>query len=124
MRAVRTFGDYLRWESARRDGVLRDQRRQRLTDGPHVRSEGRAEAPANGLGLNVMMSGKSGFDICSELKGNEKRHRIPIILPAAVAKGTDLTEQDLIRKTSADDCLSKPFQSRELFTRIQKLPGD
>ena len=71
--------------------------------------------------LDVMMPGKSGFDICSELKRSEKFRHIPIILLTAVAKGTGLSDQDMIRKTGADGCLSKPFQSKELFARIQKL---
>jgi two-component system response regulator VicR len=73
--------------------------------------------------LDVMMPGRSGFEICSDLKANVKFRHIPIILLTAVAQGSGITDEQWKARSGADEFVSKPFQTRELIQRIEKLLG-
>jgi two-component system alkaline phosphatase synthesis response regulator PhoP len=66
--------------------------------------------------LDIMLPGRSGFDICREL-----RHRgidIPILM--LTARG-GLTDRVTGLKLGADDYLAKPFEVSELLARIEAL---
>ena len=67
---------------------------------------------------DVMMPGKDGFEVCSNLKTDVRTDHIPIILLTAKVSDTD-------RLTGishgADAYLSKPFIKAELLTRIDHL---
>ncbi|MEO1409221.1 MAG: two-component regulator propeller domain-containing protein [Bacteroidota bacterium] len=67
---------------------------------------------------DVMMSDTDGYELCAQLKANDKTNHIPIILLTAKA-----TDQDRLRGLSrgADAFITKPFQQAELFIRIEEL---
>lgn len=67
---------------------------------------------------DVMMPVKDGFQVCKELKTDERTDHIPIVILTAKA-----TSQDKIRGLShgADAYLSKPFLQEELLTRLEQL---
>ncbi len=73
--------------------------------------------------LDVMMPGRSGFEICSDLKNNFRFRHIPIILLTAVAQGSGISDAQWKERSGADDFISKPFQTRDLIQRIEKLLG-
>jgi DNA-binding response OmpR family regulator len=66
--------------------------------------------------LDIMLPGKSGLDVCLDLR--QRRVQIPILM---------LTARDLIAdkvvglKFGADDYLTKPFDVLELLARIEAL---
>jgi two-component system, OmpR family, response regulator len=62
--------------------------------------------------LDVMLPGKSGLDLCRELR---ERSDVPIILLTARGEEADRV---LGLELGADDYLAKPFSSRELLARI------
>jgi two-component system alkaline phosphatase synthesis response regulator PhoP len=64
--------------------------------------------------LDVMMPGKSGFEICKELapKG------IPVLLLTA---RSDELDRILGLELGADDYLTKPFSPRELVARVKAI---
>lgn len=67
---------------------------------------------------DLMMPGKDGYEVCSELKNHELTSHIPIIL--LTAKGALESKIEGLR-TGADDYLTKPFHSEELLVRMENL---
>ncbi len=66
--------------------------------------------------LDVMLPGKSGFDVCKELRANGDK--TPVIM--LTARG-QIDDRVLGLKLGADDYLSKPFEMAELLARIEAL---
>ena len=67
---------------------------------------------------DVMMPGKDGFQLCAELKSDEKTCHLPVILLTARA-GEENRLQGL--ETGADVYLTKPFNARELLVQAANL---
>jgi len=65
--------------------------------------------------LDVMLPGKSGLDVCRELR---ERSDVPVILLTARDEEADRV---LGLETGADDYLVKPYSPRELLARIQAV---
>ena len=66
--------------------------------------------------LDVMLPGKSGYDICRELRG--KKVTTPILM--LTAKGQEI-DKVVGLDLGADDYVTKPFGVRELLARIHAL---
>jgi len=66
--------------------------------------------------LDVMLPGKSGYDICRELRG--KKIATPILM--LTAKGQEI-DKVVGLDLGADDYVTKPFGVRELLARIHAL---
>lgn len=66
--------------------------------------------------LDVMLPGKSGYDICKELRA--QKVAVPILM--LTAKGQEL-DKVVGLNLGADDYVTKPFGVRELLARIQAL---
>lgn len=68
--------------------------------------------------LDVMMPGMDGFDVCAQLKHDEKTRLIPVIFITALGD-----RKSRIRgiEVGGDDFLTKPFDRLELSARVKSL---
>ncbi|PIE61385.1 MAG: DNA-binding response regulator [Desulfobacterales bacterium] len=66
--------------------------------------------------LDVMMPGKSGYDVCQAVRTRDKT--IPVIM--LTAKGEEI-DKVVGLKLGADDYITKPFGIHELLARIEAV---
>jgi two-component system, OmpR family, alkaline phosphatase synthesis response regulator PhoP len=66
--------------------------------------------------LDVMLPGRSGFDVCRELRA--RGSNTPILMLTARSQVEDKVQG---LKIGADDYLTKPFEMAELLARIEAL---
>ena len=81
--------------------------------------------PPDAVVLDVMMPEKDGYDVCKELKANEKYTDIPVILLTAVGShvtSTRYSHHDGM-STEADDYIAKPASAEEITESIKRLLG-
>ncbi len=71
--------------------------------------------------LDVMMPGKTGFEICSTLKSDERYRNIPILIVSAVTQGSGKSDEHWKELSSADAFISKPFRAQQLMQCIEEL---
>jgi putative two-component system response regulator len=67
---------------------------------------------------DVIMPGKSGYELCRELKENPATRLIPFVLITGL---TDRQDRVLGIESGADDFLNKPIFPEELFARVKSL---
>ena len=68
--------------------------------------------------LDVVLPGRSGFEICRELKRSENTNQIPIILCST--KGTEM-DKFWGMKQGADAYIPKPIDQEELVRKVKEL---
>jgi CheY-like chemotaxis protein len=68
--------------------------------------------------LDIMMPKLSGYEVCEQLKRDDKHRDIPILMVTALNERGDIEKAVL---AGCDDFLSKPVNSLELKTRVRSL---
>ena len=68
--------------------------------------------------LDVVMGGKSGFEMCRSLKANATTKPIPVILCSSKSTEADKMWGDVV---GADAYISKPVNREELLDKVQQL---
>ena len=73
--------------------------------------------------LDVMLPGKTGFEICSILKGDERLRHIPILFLSAITQGSGKSDEHWRQLSNADAFISKPFRAHQLVQSVEELLG-
>lgn len=68
--------------------------------------------------LDVNMPEMSGFDVCQNLKGNDKTREIAIIMFTANVQTSDYSKASNL---GADDFIEKPFSPKDLRAKLHDL---
>jgi PAS domain S-box-containing protein len=66
--------------------------------------------------LDIMMPGMSGFDVCEQLKADERTRDIPVIFISAVDDTFDKVKGFML---GGVDYITKPFQEEEVLVRVR-----
>ncbi len=79
--------------------------------------------PPDAIVLDVMMPEKDGYEVCAELKHDEKYSDIPIVMLTAVADHVGSTRYSHSDGMSmeADDYLPKPASADEITQSVKSL---
>jgi two-component system alkaline phosphatase synthesis response regulator PhoP len=85
------------------------------TDGPRGLARATGE-PFDLIILDVMLPGKSGFDVCREIR--QQGSDVAILMLTAK---TQVIDRVVGLKLGADDYLAKPFDPSELLARVEAL---
>jgi len=70
--------------------------------------------------LDVMMPGRSGFEVCQAVRADESLAGVRILMLSAKGRDTDLAKGGAL---GADAYMTKPFATRELAERVRELLG-
>ncbi len=70
--------------------------------------------------LDVMMPGKTGFDVCQELRAMPDFKDMPIVMLTAKGRDTDLAKGLAMGATAY---LAKPFSTKEIAAKVRELLG-
>jgi DNA-binding response OmpR family regulator len=79
----------------------------------------RSERPALVL-LDVMMPGKSGFEVCQAVRADESLAGVRILMLTAKGRDTDIAQG---LGVGADGYVTKPFSTKELAARVREMLG-
>ena len=75
-----------------------------------------AAEPPDHLLLDLILSGMDGYEVIQKIRENETESRLPIIVITALP---DINWRVRALDLGADDLLQKPFDHKELLTRIK-----
>jgi DNA-binding response OmpR family regulator len=86
-------------------------------DGDEALAQLRAHRPDIVL-LDVMMPGKTGFEVCQAVRADEALARTKVLLLSAKGRDIDIAQG---LGVGADSYMTKPFSTRELAARVRGL---
>jgi two-component system alkaline phosphatase synthesis response regulator PhoP len=81
--------------------------------------------PPDAIVLDVMMPEKDGYELCKELKADDKFCSIPVLLLTAVASHVTSTRYSHAdgMSTEADDYIAKPASAEQILESLKRMLG-
>lgn len=70
--------------------------------------------------LDVMLPGRSGYDILRDLRGEETTSKLPVMMLTARGQTKD---RELAERLGADVFLTKPFSNNEVRDHVRRMIG-
>jgi DNA-binding response OmpR family regulator len=70
--------------------------------------------------LDVMMPGKSGFEVCQAVRADESLAGVKILMLTAKGRDTDVAQGLAM---GADGYMTKPFSTKDLAARVRDMLG-
>jgi DNA-binding response OmpR family regulator len=70
--------------------------------------------------LDVMLPGRSGFDILRELRANEATRDLPVLMLTARGQAKD---RELAERLGVSRFMTKPFSNSEVIENVRALAG-
>lgn len=70
--------------------------------------------------LDIMMPGKSGFEVCEELKQNQETRDTYVLF--LTAQGSKIAQQTAKLK-GCDAFVTKPFEPEDLLNKVKEILG-
>jgi CheY-like chemotaxis protein len=67
---------------------------------------------------DVVMPGKTGYEVCEEVRRDPDLNHLPLLLLTGAFEPFD---EDKARLSGADDFISKPFESQQLLEKVKSL---
>jgi CheY-like chemotaxis protein len=67
---------------------------------------------------DVLMPGKTGYEVCEEVRRDPDLNHLPLLLLTGAFEPFD---EDKARLSGADDFISKPFESQQLLEKVRSL---
>jgi len=67
---------------------------------------------------DVVMPGKTGYEVCEEVRRDPDLNHLPLLLLTGAFEPFD---EDKARLSGADDFISKPFESQQLLEKVRSL---
>ena len=70
--------------------------------------------------LDVMMPGKTGYEVCAAVRADETLAGVKILMLSAKGRDTDIAKGQAL---GADAYMTKPFSTKELAEKVRELLG-
>lgn len=70
--------------------------------------------------LDVMLPNRSGYDILSDLRGDEELAEMPVLMLTARGQKKD---RELAERLGATRFMTKPFANADIVTTVRELAG-
>lgn len=70
--------------------------------------------------LDVMLPGKSGFEILAELRGDDSLTALPVMMLTARGQARD---REMAEKAGVSRFMTKPFSNAEFLSTVRELMG-
>ena len=68
--------------------------------------------------LDVMMPRKNGFEVCADIRGDQRFESLPILMLSAKGRDTEVRKGISM---GADAYITKPFSTHELVEKVNEL---
>lgn len=68
--------------------------------------------------VDALMPGKTGYEVCAEIRRDPKLNSVPILLLIGAFEPLD---EEKARDCGADASISKPFESQQLIDRVKEM---